>query len=272
MKTLFASFWKRNLAFFKLAIVTNLEYRLNFFIDAVAQPAMTTIVELILWNAVFIGAGTDLIAGFDKSHYLSYALWAAFFARVASNWMYEFRMIEEIDSGSINSILVRPMSFYEYYLSQLLGYKFITTVVSMIFPFLVIYSFGLPSEISRFPMAFLMLMYYVVFLYATSFCIASIAFQFNKIHSLTVVKNLAIWIFTGELFPLDLLPENIKQVFLALPFSSGVYRPVAYITGRIDLHQMIQGFYSITLGIIIVNIIGYLLWKKGMRSYLGTGA
>ncbi len=272
MKTLFASFWKRNLAFFKLAIVTNLEYRLNFFIDAIAQPAMTTIVELILWNAVFIGAGTELIAGFDKSHYLSYVLWAAFFARVASNWMYEFRMIEEIDSGSINSILVRPMSFYEYYLSQLIGYKFITTVVSMLFPFLIISIFRLPSDFSRFPLAFLMLMYFVVFLYATSFCIATIAFHFNKIHSLTVVKNLAIWIFTGELFPLDLLPENVKEIFLALPFSCGVYRPVAYITGRIDFPQMVQGFYSITAGIIIINFIAYLLWKKGMRSYLGTGA
>ena len=114
MKKLFAAFWNRNLAFAKLAIVTNLEYRLNYFIDALVQPTLTTGIEILLWMGVFAGAGTAAINGYGIDSYLSYALWAAFFTRISTSWMYEFKMIEEVSSGTLNSIIVRPMGFYEY--------------------------------------------------------------------------------------------------------------------------------------------------------------
>lgn len=154
MKKSFAVFYKRNLAFAKLAIVSNLEYRLNYFVDALVQPSLTTGIEMLLWTALFIGAGTTEIAGYGKEYYLSYALWAAFFARICTSWMYETRMIQEIDSGSINSLLTRPMSFYEYYFSQLMGYKVITTLVSMIIPIVAVNIFLLPTQFSRLPLAF----------------------------------------------------------------------------------------------------------------------
>jgi ABC-2 type transport system permease protein len=105
LKKSFAVFLKRNLAFANLAIVANLEYRLNYFIDAIIQPILTTGIEILLWVAVFKGAKSDSIAGFSQANYLSYALWSAFFARIATSWMYEFKMVEEISSGSVNEFL-----------------------------------------------------------------------------------------------------------------------------------------------------------------------
>src|SRR4051812_23467450 len=115
----YAVFLRRNLGFAKLAIVSNLEYRVNYLIDALLQPIITTGIELTLWYAIFKTSNSPTIGGFTREYYLSYALWAAFAARISVSWMYEFRMIEEIESGSVNSLIVRPMSFYEYYLSQL---------------------------------------------------------------------------------------------------------------------------------------------------------
>lgn len=99
-------------------MLSQLEYRLNYLVDAVIQPSATSLIELTLWLAVFKSSGQTLINGFPFEAYVGYAVWAAFVGRVTSTWMYEFRMMEEIDSGSINSSLVRPMSFFEYYLSQ----------------------------------------------------------------------------------------------------------------------------------------------------------
>lgn len=268
----FTAFYRRNLGFFKLAIASNLEYRLNFLLDSVFQPLVNSIVEMVLWMAIFKGAQAIEIAGFTQNYYLAYALWGTFVARITVNWMYEFRMIEEIDTGSINGLLVRPMHYYEYYLSQLLGYKLVTTTVSFIFPIALITLFDLPTQWSRIPAAMALIFYYVIFVYGMSFCIASLAFFFNKVNSLTVTKNLALWLLTGELFPLDLMPENIKNIFLALPFSCGVYIPVGYITGRIDSSVLIQGFQTTTVGLVIVSVLGFFLWRKGMKQYAGTGA
>ncbi|MFA6235949.1 MAG: ABC-2 family transporter protein [Bacteriovorax sp.] len=272
MKKSFAVFLKRNLAFANLAIVSNLEYRLNYFVDAFVQPILTTGIEILLWIAVFKGAQTEFIAGFSKDSYLSYALWSAFFSRIATSWMYEFRMIEEVSSGTINSIIVRPMSFYEYYLSQLMGYKFITTALSLTIPVLASMYFQLPATLSRLPLAVLLCFYYLILVHSISFIISTMAFHFTKISSITVAKNLFMWILMGELFPLDLLPEPYKTAIISIPFASGVFVPVGYITGRVEINTVLTGFISVTISLIFVNILGAYLWKKGLESYVGTGA
>lgn len=266
------AFWKRNLAFFKLAIASNVEYRFNFFVDAVAQPSITTLIEMLLWTAVFRAAGTDTINGFGQEAYLAYALWGSFFARIAASWTYEYRMIDEIESGSVNGLLVRPMTFYEYYLSQLMGYKAITTLISFIVPLSASLLLDWNVDESRLPMAALLVFYYLILVHSISFVICCFAFHFNRVHSLTMAKNLILWLLTGELFPLDLMPEPFRTWTIALPFSSGVYLPVGYMTGRLGHAELMGGFASVTLSLILVNIVGYALWKNGLRSYVGTGA
>lgn len=252
--------------------MTNLEYRLNYFVDALVQPILTTGIEILLWIGVFAGAQAATIGGFGIDSYLSYALWAAFFTRISTSWMYEFRMIEEISSGTLNSLIVRPMGFYEYYLSQLMGYKIVTTFISLIIPIIAAKMFNLPTDLTRLPLAVLLCFYYLILVHTISFLISCAAFHFTKISSFTVAKNLALWILMGELFPLDLLPSPFKEWLIALPFSAGAFLPVGYIIGRVDTALMIQGFISVTWGLIVLNLLGYFLWKKGLDTYAGTGA
>jgi ABC-2 type transport system permease protein len=268
----FAVFWKRNLGFFNLAVVSNLEYRVNYIIDALVQPIITCGIELTLWYAIFKTSDSGTIGGFTREYYLSYALWASFAARISTSWMYEFRMIEEVESGTINSLLVRPMSFYEYYLSQLMGYKFITTFVSFLFPVSIVLTFGLPTDFSKLPIALLLMFYYLFLVHSISFLVSTAAFFLNKIHSFTMAKNLLIWLLTGELVPIDLMPVWLRDFMMILPFPSAVFIPVGYITGRIDSSLVVQGFVSVTASIVAVNALGYFFWRKGLKNYVGTGA
>ena len=268
----FASFWKRNLAFVRLAALSNLEYRFNYLTDAILQPLLTALIELTLWTAVFASISGDTIGGFPKSFYLSYAVWAAFVARITANWMYEFRMIEEVDRGTINSVLARPIGFSEYYLSQFLGYKLMTTLFSLCIPIAIELFSGSPERLLRVPAAICLTILYLVFAHLISLSIASFAFFLNRAYSFTVAKNLLIWLLSGELFPLDLAPEPFRHWLLLLPFSSAVYVPVGYLTGRIGTDVLSAGFLHVAVGICIMWIVSSVLWKVGLRKYSGTGA
>lgn len=268
----FTNFLKRNRAFFKLAILNNLEYRFNFLMDAIFQPIGSALIELTLWYAVFASINKTSFGGFSLESYLAYGFWAPFIARISANWMYETRMINEIESGSINSILVRPITFFEYYLSQLMGYKFITTVVSWIIPLFMVHFFFVKFNWGRVPITLILVFYYLIFVYMLSFFVSCWAFHLNRIHSITVAKNLALWLLSGELIPLDLIPAPYAQWLIQLPFANATYIPVAYITGRIDLNIVLWGFASISLGIFILGIINYILWNWSVRKYVGTGA
>lgn len=272
LKKLFIAFWRRNLAFSRLAILTNLQYRFNFFIDSVLQPSISIGIESILWISIFSLSETQLIGGYDKNMYLAYITWAPFLSRIGISWMYESMMINDVTTGQINIVLTRPISFYEYYLSQLMGYKFITTVVSITIPLLCTYAFQLPFEYDRLPLTFLLIFSYLIFVHNLSFIISSLGFFMTKTNSLTVAKNLTIMFLAGDFIPLDLLPSAFSKIILKLPFAAGVYTPAAYLTNRVGIETVHQSFLAVFEGIILSALVCYLIWKKGLREYTGTGA
>lgn len=268
------SFWRRNLAAARLAWIQQFEYRFNLFVDAILQPVLTATVEVALWYAMVssIGDGNTL-GGFSKAYYLHYALWAAFVARISANWMYEFRMGEEIQSGTINVILTRPLSFYQFYLSQFMSYKVLTSMLSLLVPaFISRFLITGPTDLGRLPLACVLIIAYLFFAYNLSFIVVCGGFHLNRISSLTTAKNIAIWCFTGELFPIDLAPPAIKQVLLNLPFSAGVYVPVAYITGRCDESLIFRSLVIVLLWTLVFGVVGKIFWSFSIKKYSGTGA
>jgi len=265
-------FWKRNLGCAKLAILSQLEYRFNFFTDAVIQPSIVGLIEVTIWSAIIASTGTNLLNGYPRESYLAYALWAAFFARIGANWMYEFRMVEEIESGTVNSVLARPISFYEYYLSQFLGYKLISTVTSLVVPIAITLFIPGPTLLWRLPLACATQLLYLILVHTISFSVASIGFFLNRSYAFTVAKNIGLTMLTGELFPLDLVPQPFKGWVMWLPFSNSVYVPVGYLTGRLGVHEVLRGAISTLIGLIVVGIFARIIWQLGSRRYSGTGA
>lgn len=256
----------------QLAALQQLEYRFNLLADTIFQPFIVGLVEITLWLAFFSSTGQASLAGFDRAHYLAYAFWAAFISRISTSWMYESLMIEDVESGTVNTVLVRPISFFEYYLGQLMGYKVLTTAISISIPVLACLVLDLPVILLRLPLALALVFYYLVLVHIMSVIIASLAFFFTRVRHVTVAKNITLWMLTGEIFPLDIAPEPFRSVLVALPFSSAVFRPVGYLTGRIATSGIFEGFLSVTVGILLAGPIAMLLWNAGRRRYSGTGA
>jgi ABC-2 type transport system permease protein len=244
----------------------------NFITDAIIQPVCTALIELALWLAIFSSTQATEIGGYAREYYLAYALWAAFVARISVSWMYEFKMIEEVESGSINGLLVKPMNFFEYYLSQLFGYKIITSLFSLMVPVAAVFILNLPTDFSKLPLAILLILYYLILVHCLSFIISTFAFHLNRVHSFTMAKNLALWLFSGELVPLDLLPEPWKSIVLNLPFCNAVYIPVGYINGRVSHELLMHGFYTNSIGILFFGFLSWFFWRWGISKYAGTGA
>lgn len=269
---LFVRSCKKMLACARLAALQQLEYRFNFVADAVIQPLIVSLVEITIWLAFFASSGQTTLVGFSREYYLAYALWASFISRISTSWMQEAMMIEEVESGSVNSVLVRPITFFEYHFGQLMGYKALTASVSLFAPIAVCAIFDLPVELSRLPLAMALVFYYLVLVHIFSIAMASLGFFFTRIHHLTVAKNITLWMLTGEFFPLDIAPEPFKSFLIAMPFSSATFRPVGYLTGRLPISTITDGFFSVTCGILVAAPLAFVMWNAGRRRYSGTGA
>lgn len=259
-------------AYANLALQSHLEYRFNAFADWCLNPLISTTVELAMWWTMFEAMGVTTIGGFSREYYLAYANWALFFSRISANWMYEFRMMNEVESGSVNAILARPVSFYEFYLGQFFGYKISSTLFSLWLPALLSFWIGGTTDLMRLPASILLVFAYLFFTYNLTVCIVSLAFRLTKVTSFTVTKNFFIWLASGELFPLDLLPANIKAISMYFPFASACYLPVGFLTHRIGWSDWGHGMLITLAWGLGSAVAAQFFWQRGLRAYTGTGA
>lgn len=265
------TFLKRNLAYIRLGSISRLGNRFDFVMIALVLPLLAYGIEAVFWLGIFDVSGQELVGGFTKAQYLTYLLWLTT-QLGGPNWRFERNLISEINSGAVNSLLVRPTSFYEFHLGQFLGLKLITLVTSLPFLLLIAYWLQLPLILSHLLPAICLGIAYLIMIYTVNFALACLAFSFEHVYSMNNTKNMILWAMAGELFPLDLLPSPLKEWFIRLPFSCGVYIPASYISGRISTELFLQGFVNVFIGTLIFGILARLLWKRGLRIYTGTGA
>lgn len=181
-------------------------------------------------------------------------------------------MVNEIESGSVNAILVRPMSFYEFYLGQFFGYKLGTIAFSFWIPLLISAFVGGDFDGARLLPSLFLLFTYILFSHTFSFLVSACAFHFTKVSSISVTKNILIWLASGELFPMDILPPTLKAITSFLPFSSGCFLPVGFLIHRIGWAELLQGFWVTLLWTLILGGMAKIIWKRGLLKYAGTGA
>lgn len=266
-----AHFWKKNLACIQLGIKSKIAYPIDFMMAIAIMPISNFLVEAAFWTGLIHASGSPLLAGFPISYYLGYFLWLML--QLGSiNWSFERKMIAEINSGAVNALLLRPSSFFEYHLGQLLGQKLITAAAMVPVVLSIAWIWDLPFHIERLPAALLMGFSYVILIFSLHFAIASLAFFFDHVYSLNTTKNMIIWFLSGELMPLDLMPSPYKEWVIALPFSAGMYLPASYMSGRIGTEAFMQGFISLAVSGIILGLFARIVWKMALRRYGGTGA
>ncbi len=267
----YINFLKKSLAYIKLGIITKAQYRINLLVGVLALPAIGFGVECAVWLGIFEASGQQSIGGFTATQYITYLLWLLL-QLGSANWRFERAMIGEINSGAVNATLVRPTSFFDYHLGQLLGHKLMTVILMLPVMLLIAWKWDLPLHVERLGPAILLGFYYLIMIHTVNFAVCSMAFFFDHVYSLNTTKNMIIWFLVGELLPLDLLPSPLCEWVTALPFSAGVYIPAAYISGRISTEAFLHGFISVTMGLIVFASLGRLIWRRGLRVYNGTGA
>jgi ABC-2 type transport system permease protein len=234
-------------------------------------PLCYFLVEAAFWSGLIASSGNSTLGNFAVRDYLGYFLYTLL-QLGSMNWRFERAMIAEINSGAVNALLLRPSSFFEYHLGLLLGQKLITAVVMLPVIAGIARAWDLPFHAERVPMVLLMGFSYVILLFSLHFAVAAMAFFFDNVYSLNNSKNMIVWILTGDLMPLDLLPSPMREWVIALPFSCGVYRPAAYLSGRIELEDFMAGFISLAVSAVIFGLLARLVWERGLRRYGGTGA
>lgn len=223
---------------------------------------------LILWKLVLDASGKS----YNLNELLSYFLLADGIAEITMALRTKFGTLlrDSIKSGSISNFLIKPIKLIPAMYATTWGKRSIYNV-----PGLISISIGIVLNPPR--NAESILLFIIFFLIA-----GSIAFAFNMFEGIMtfyvespggIMNSLVhiVRVFSGAMAPLSFFPEKLRVFLSFTPFPAMVYGPINSL-GYSTIDNNILNELSIAMSwAIIINILMFYFWKKGIKKYEAYG-
>ena len=258
--------------------IQTLEYRANALVGAFAIFS-GLLIEYLLLSNVFkneIQTGSPIQNFESFNHLIIYIMMCMMVGQLKSSWHNSLMMIEEIRSGELNKYLVKPISYFPYNFMNFIGHNSLFYLVYFsimtLTPFIMGpgYLFGGFLQITGFLIALLI----SVFLsYSIYFCMVCFGFWFGEVRALIIAYNMFTIFLSGQLIPIQLFPDGLRQFVMNSPFRFMVDFPVSIATAKsIDPYFLFQGIITQICWCIIMYAIGKFIYSLGVKQYEAFGA
>lgn len=246
-------------------------YRLNFVMWRV-RTVFQLLTMYFLWYAL-IPKGQTLF-GYSQSFMLTYILGTSILSSVIlSTKTHEIG--ENIYKGDLSIYLIRPINYFVYWFSRDIGDKlfniFFATVELAILFFILKPPIFLQTD-SVYLMFTLFATALAVILYFLFGCLLGmIGFWSPEVWAPRFILFILLQFFAGSLFPLDILPKPLYDVFALTPFPYLLYFPLKIYLGQLPFFTIYQGLLIATVWIFIIALFLQYIWRKGLYLYTAVG-
>jgi len=257
----------RYIAVSKTAFKSILNYRASVFL-LILQSTVQFIITIFLWKAVFVNSQT--ISGYNFREIIQYYFGItilSYFCFYAVDW----EINEDIHSGNISNILLKPVSIHLYYFFRMIGDRaahFFFTIIPV--SIIALYILKGQFKVNMVVLACLSVFLAMVLWFFLSISIAILAFWIENIFFILTVKEILVQFFSGMLIPISFFPKVIQHVLGFLPFPYIAYEPMQIFTGVYSLEQAIRIIAIQLVWIIILFFFSKYLLNLGLKKYVNV--
>lgn len=246
-------------------------YRFNFAIWRI-RTVLGFLTTYFLWLSLIPSNGS--LFGYTQSLMLTYVMGTTIVGSVILSSRSQ-DIGDQINSGNLSNYLVRPINFFIAWFARDMGDKamnifFAAIEIAILFlllrpPFFIqtniflLFYFGISIVIGIFIYFF------------TNILLGSIGFWSPEIWAPRFIFFTLQTFFSGGLFPLDILPKIVFDIFMLLPFPYFMYFPLKIYLGQLAIPEIILGIFISCAWLFILFYIVKFVWGKGMQSYSAAG-
>ncbi len=238
-------------------------YRLNFVLWRV-RMFLNLLFSFFLWSSVFENQHT--FGSLHKNVALSYILYAS----VLSTFVLSSRAAEigyQINDGAIINILLKPVSFFTYYLSRDIADKVLNVLFALCELVLVVWIFKAPLVIPHHPFFFVLFFINGVFIsFFINLMLSFIGFWTPEIWAPRFLFMMIVFFVSGSYFPLHLLPSPLYQALCLTPFPYLFYFPTQMLVGTFEPNS-IQYLALSYMWVFVLYKIATSMWKAGNKQF-----
>ena len=256
-----------------MGIQNTLVYRVNFFCRAFFNliPLFAT---MSLWRAIYAGKPAE-VAGYTLAQMLSYYLLVTIVEACTSVTEDDWQIAADIKDGAIGQFLIRPMDYLHYRLCLFFSGRVVyllaalapvTAFIYWQFDYLLA-----PADTTALIVFLVSLPLSAVIQFLLSYFIAMLAFWVLEISSFTFILLACERLASGQMFPLDILPQWLTRAVMWTPFPYGTFFPVSVYLGKASGAALAQGFALQVFWVVALYALARVIWQRGLRSYTVVG-
>jgi ABC-2 type transport system permease protein len=259
---------------FRASIKERMAYRGDFLLGTVLRflPMVTTI---LLWDAVYEGSGQKSQAGFTLPEMIAYLLLTHISRMFSSMPNLAGGIAKEIREGTLKRYLIQPIDLIGYLISYRVAHK-VAYIVTSFLPYSLLF-FLCRSYFQHLPdpltFAAYLLSLVLAFLVGFFFeaCVGMVGFWFLEVTSLLYIVMTLNFFISGQMLPLDLLPEPWVSILKFLPFQYMAYFPAVVFLGKVSGMALIWGLVCESLWALGFLFLARYLYRLGLKRYGAYG-
>ena len=237
----------------RVSVANNLAYMMEVFFRALLLVVLVFILSQ-LWKTTFTLHKEKILSGFSINDMIWYLIAAESIA--LSLPTLTRRIDQEVRSGQLAYLLGRPCSYVLYNFAHYLGERLVRWGMNcLVGAGLALLVAGWPSfgwqGLLAWPVMSLLAMSIEFVAY---FCIGLLAFWIEETQSFSFVFSRLTLVLGGVLAPLEIFPQPLRDIALALPFGAILYGPA-----RTLVHFELYRFYQLLLQQIVMLAVGSVI-------------
>ncbi|KWX80144.1 hypothetical protein AMQ83_35575 [Paenibacillus riograndensis] len=258
---------------FQLGVQSSLEYRLDFLFSLISA-FFPILIQYYIWSAVYGRSESSEFFGYTYGQMILYTITAAIVTKIVTTDI-GHNVATEIKDGGLNKYLVQPVSFFGLKLFTLLGQKlFFFSVMLIILLFTLIYftgTFSIQIPLTYFLLFLVSMVLSLLLNFLISYTISAIAFKLSEISYFFEMTGLFVIILSGGVFPIEVFGKTMNTILDYLPFKYTIHFPANVINGRLSMDEAVQGIGMQFFWMAVLAALSRLVWRAGMKKYLGLG-
>jgi ABC-2 type transport system permease protein len=261
-------------AMFNLGLQNTVIYRWNFLFRAMSG-LIPLLGGLYLWRALYQARDGRSIEGYDFSEIVCYFLYVLLAENLITPVEDEWQIAADIRDGRLSSFLIRPFDYMLYRLTLFGSGRLMYTTVAILPSAVLLWVFRSSLQVPHDGITWLLTAVSLVMAgliqFFVSYALAMIAFWLLEISTVVFIVYSFEYFLSGRVFPLDLMPEYLRQLTEWLPFTYELYFPVAIFLERVRGVELARGLAIQTMWVLIAFGAARLLWARGLRRYQAVG-
>jgi ABC-2 type transport system permease protein len=264
---------KKYLAVFVTDWQSQFIYRTNFILWRIRN-----VLRLLMTYFLYSGIFTSSISlfSYNRPQIIAYVFLVLIVQSIVLSAPSAENIGGEIANGDLSNFLVKPMSYLKYWFVRDLSSKLLNILFAAGEIF-VLWVFLKPDlELSITPVVlvafFISCIISIIIFYFLNLSARSITFWAPEYTwGLGFLILVFLEIFSGMIFPLDILPATGRTLFELTPFPYLIYYPISILIGKTSGIDLVRIIFQSLIWMLITYRLSIYLWHWGLKVYSSEG-